>query len=66
MNNSTTQTAKQSEIVPFSISADDFRNEFQELSTVKVKAHETILDDFLTEIESIDFREVKVDWQFAD
>lgn len=57
-NITTPQSAKQSESVPFSISAEDFRNEFQNLSVVKVKAHDTILDEFLTEIEAVDFREI--------
>lgn len=58
MNNSTPQSAKQSEFVPFAISADAIFTEIENLSVVNVKSHETILDEFLTEIEAIDFREI--------
>lgn len=33
-------------------------NDIQSVSAVKVKPHEAILDEFLTEIETIDFREI--------
>jgi len=58
MNNTTPQSAKQSEFVPFAISADAVFTEIENLSAVNVKSHETILDEFLTEIEAIDFREI--------
>ncbi len=56
MNNNTLQTAKQSDFVPLSITSDVIREELTELTTVKVKAHEKILDEFLTEIEAVNFR----------
>jgi putative DNA primase/helicase len=58
MNNTATQPETANEFPFFKITADDILNDVQSLSAVKVKAHETILDEFLIEIEAIDFREV--------
>jgi len=58
MNTSTPQEAKQSNFVPLAITSDLFREEITELTTVKVKAHEKIFDEFLTEIETVNFREI--------
>ena len=58
MNNTATQHKAANDYPSFNITADDILNDIQSISAVKIKAHETILDDFLTEIEAVDFREV--------
>lgn len=64
MNNISAQPKTANEYPFFNITADDILNDIQNISAVKVKAHETILDEFLTEIEAIDFREtLKIDDQ---
>ena len=58
MNNTATQPKTANEYPSFKITADDILNDIKSVSAVKVKAHETILDEFLTEIEAVDFREI--------
>ncbi len=58
MNNTAIQPRTASEYPFFKITADEILKDFESISAVKVKAHETILDEFLAEIESIDFREI--------
>ncbi len=58
MNDTAIQPKTATEYTFFNITANDILGEIQELSAVKVKSHETILDEFLTEIEAIDFREI--------
>jgi putative DNA primase/helicase len=58
MNNTATQPKTANDYPSFNITADDILNDIKSISAVKVKAHETILDEFLTEIEAVDFREI--------
>jgi len=58
MNNTATQPKTANEYPSFNITADDILNDIKSISAVKVKAHETIFDEFLTEIEAVDFREI--------
>ncbi len=56
MNNTATLPKTATEYPFPNITANDILGDIQNLCAVKVKSHETILDEFLTEIESIDFR----------
>ncbi len=58
MNNTATLPQTASNYPFISITADDILTDIQSVSAVNIKSHETILDEFLTEIETINFREI--------
>jgi putative DNA primase/helicase len=58
MNNNTGQSPKQSEFAAIGKALAEIIEKNKKPATLKAKPHETILDEFLNEIESIDFREI--------
>jgi putative DNA primase/helicase len=58
MNNTSTEPKSANDYPFFNLSADDVLNDIQSLSSVEVKAHEKILEEFLSEIQTIDFHQI--------